>query len=146
MPSHCGFALQSHTEPASPGHSGRADGEHSGSRPAEHDRRGRRRQREPLALEAGLGRKNGWYEEAGDKSRLERSEQFLPLRQAPLSSPKGGFRGVWGLRGTLATAVSCPGMRPSPWLRASLPHSRGEGRLQGSHAWTQHPPPRQGVC
>lgn len=52
-------------------------------------------------LKAGLGRKNGWYEEAGDKSRLARSERFLPARKVPLSSPKGGFRGFLGAAGAL---------------------------------------------
>lgn len=141
MPSHCSFALQPHTEPVSPERGGRADGERSGSHPAEHDRRGRCRQREPLALEAGLGRKNGWYEEAGDKSRLIRSERFLPLWQAPLSSPKGCSRGFGGCGALWPLRFPAQGCIPRPGSERLFLTAVGRGgsRVAAAGPSTPHP-------
>lgn len=83
------------------------------------------RQGEITGVKAGLSRKNGWYEEAGDKSGLESCEQFLLVQQALLCLFKRRFR--WGFGdcwGTWATAVSYPGMHPF-------------SRLQVSSSWPQ---------
>lgn len=93
-------------EPVSLGCGGRAVGEHSSSGLAQWEGLGgltanTAQAEQDTGVKGWSQQKNGWYEEAGDKSRLERSEQFLPVWQALLSFSKGGFGGFLGAAGTL---------------------------------------------